>query len=166
MLESVTGNKYKFKKAPPCDVIYFLMTPETGRDSDRWVFYDFQKEMGVQIVCDGMNLFSPSHILAIEREKMERKPNLCAYFFQYRNYRLLRRFKCNSIFAGVFWLLGMLVCLLEPAYIMPMIPYLVVDGLMCVHFVYSYLHFYKECCLTGASEPSKKPAHPGYGCDD
>lgn len=163
ILESVHGSIYRFTKDAPADIYYFMMTPETGTNSDSWVFYEFEQKFGKQIPCDGLRLFSPSLMLMIERSKMDTKSNLIAYYFSYRNYRLLRRFKRNSIGLFIFFALGALTCLCQaPEYSIVLFPYLIASGCLCFHSIYSFFHFRGECRSQGALAPSKKPRHPGY----
>lgn len=163
LLESVSGSKYKFKKVSPVDVYYFMMTPETGDNSDRWVFYEFEQKMGKRIPCNGSSLFSPSHMLMVGREEVDRQSNLISYYFCYRNYRLLRRFKRNSMGFFIFFILGTVVCLYRiPAYWFALFPYLATSGFLCFHSLYSYFCFRSECRSIGFLDPSKKPARPGY----
>lgn len=110
LLESVQGSKYKFKKGSPADIYYFMMTPETGTNSDSWVFYEFEQKMGKQTPCNGLSLFSPSLMLMAGREEVDRQSELISYYFCYRNYRLLRRFKRNSIGFSIFFILSTFVC--------------------------------------------------------
>ncbi len=163
LLESVQGSKYKFKKGAPADIYYFMMTPETGTNSDSWVFYEFEQKMGKQIPCNGLSLFSPSLMLMAGREEVDRQSELISYYFCYRNYRLLRRFKRNGIGFSIFFILSTFVCLCHiPEHFIALFPYLVASGLLCFHSIYSYFHFRSACRAQGVLDPSRKPTRPGY----
>lgn len=163
LLENVSGSNYQFKKVSPSDVYYFIMTPETGNNSDGWVFYEFEQKAGKRIPCNGSTLFSPSHVLVVDKEAVDHQSALVLYYFRYRNYRLLRRFKRNTISSLIFFIFGSVICFWRmPMYAIALFPYLLVSGVLCFHFLYSYFHFCSECLSIGFVEPSKKPTRPGY----
>lgn len=162
-LSNVHGVRYEFKPVTPQECFYFVMTPEAGTNSDVWVFYEFEKELGKRISCSGTSFFSPSHILLVTHEVLESQSDVITYYFQYRNYRLLKRFRKNTIFSSIFFFIGVLICSLRfPVYAIALFPYLLVSGLFLIHFLISYFSFHKNCVQQGFTKPARKPHRPGY----
>ena len=162
-LVETNGSRYWFKQTTPNDCFYFIMTPEPGTNSDVWIFHEFEQTMGKRISCAGTSFFSPSHILLLRCEVSESESAVTSYYFQYRNYRLLKRFRRNSMFSSIFFLIGVVISFLQfPAYAAALFPYVLVNGLLLFHFLISYLSFRKDCLHRGYANPAKKPHRPGY----
>lgn len=106
-LRQVSGTNYRFEQGEPRDVRYFLMSPEIGSNSDSWVFYEFERKMGKRIPCEGKSFVGPSHVLAVDGEAADCQAPLAAYYYQYRNYRLLKRLLRNAVGSAVIFLLGL-----------------------------------------------------------
>ncbi len=164
VLVEVRGSKYAFMKTTPQEYNYFVMTPETGTNSDAWVFHEFKHQKGqTQIPCTGIPFLSPSNILLINCAITNVQSPLISYYYRYRNYRLLRRFRRNTICSALFLLIGVGVMIKETlSYMIALFPYALGFGLLLLHSLLSYLVFYKDCTLNGYIKPEKKPAHPGW----
>ena len=162
-LVKVQGSQYVFELRSPHKCNYFVMTPEAGTNSDAWVFREFEQRLGRRIPCFGFSLFSPSHVLLVNPEEIESQSSIIAYYFQYRNYRLLMRFRRNAIFSAIFFILAVLVNVLRfPAYAFVLFPYLLVSGVLLFHYSFSYFSFRKDCISLGFTKPERKPTRPGY----
>lgn len=163
ILQSVSGSNFQFKRGRTNDSTYFIMSPETGTNSDRWVFYEFAQNIGKRIPCGGTALFAPSHVLVVDHESAESHSALISYYYQYRNYRLLKRFLRNAICSVIFFLLGVAVSYPGiPLTLIALLPYLLGSFILCVHFSCSFFSFYKNCESHGFHKPLKKPTRPGY----
>ena len=161
VLVNVRGNQYRFELTSPQKCFYFAMTPETGTNSDVWVFHELEQKAGKKITCSGPSFFSPSHMLLINETNLEGKSAIIFYYYQYRNYRLLKRFRRNAIFSSIFLVLGVVMGSLRfPLYIADLFPYLLVSGLLLLHFSVSYFLFHKDCVQSGYTDPAKKPQRP------
>ncbi len=162
-LVNVQGSQYRFKQTSPHECNYFIMTPETGTNSDGWVFYEFEQQLGKRIPCSGFSSFSPSHVLLVNHEVSDSQASMISYYFQYRNYRLLKRFRRNAINSAIFFFLGTVISTIQfPAHAAVLFPYLLGSGLLLFHFSLSYLSFRKDCLSLGFTKPGKKPRRPGY----
>ena len=162
-LVEVQGNQYMFNRTSSHECNYFIMTPEAGTDSDAWVFHEFERVLGKRILCSGYSFFSPSHIIMVNHDVSDNQASLISYYFQYRNYRILLRFRRNAIFSSIFFILGGLVSILRfPAYVFALFPYLLVSGLLLLHHYISYFLFRKDCISLGFTKPEQKPKRPGY----
>lgn len=162
-LVEVSGNAYRFLHRVPQSSRYFVMTPESGNNSDVWVFHEFEQQLGRRIPCVGSTLFSPSHILVVTQDAMRNQAELVSYYYRYRNYRLLGRFRRNALFSAAFFSLGLLVSILRmPWHAVVLFPYLLISGFLFLHSCYSYFSFHKDCVSLGYSKPAQKPRRPGY----
>ena len=162
-LVEVQESQYMFERTSSPECNYFIMTPETGTNSDVWVFHEFERALGKRIPRLGSSFFSPSHILLVNHDVSDNQASLISYYFQYRNYRLLLRFRRNATFSAIFFILGALICVLRfPAYAVALFPYLLVSGLLLFHFLISYFSFRKDCISLGFAKPEAKPQRPGY----
>ena len=102
-LRQLSGTNYRFEQGEPGDVRYFLMSPEIGSNSDSWVFYEFERKMGKQIPYEGMSFTGPSLVLAVDGKAVDCQAPLAAYYYQYRNYRLLKRLLRNAVGSAAFF---------------------------------------------------------------
>lgn len=162
-LVDVQASRYRFHEASPQTCKYFVMNPESGTDSDSWVFYEFAARLGQCIPCTGNSVLSPRLILRAKCDGTAEQRDLIAYYYQYRNYRLLKRFKRNAATAGIFMLLGILAATSgSPEYAVLMLPFLFVSGAFLFYFVFSYFSFRRDCLSRGFVKPNKKPRRPGY----
>ena len=151
-LRQVSGTNYRFEQGEPRDVRYFLMSPEIGSNSDSWVFYEFERKMGKRIPCEGKSFVGPSHVLAVDGEAADCQAPLAAYYYQYRNYRLLKRLLRNAVGSAV------LAC--DPFGTPAFLPYLLGSAILCVHFLLSFFRFRKDCISSGTLRPMQKPSRP------
>lgn len=156
-LRQVSGTNYRFEQGEPRDVRYFLMSPEIGSNSDSWVFYEFERKMGKRIPCEGKSFVGPSHVLAVDGVAADCQAPLAAYYYQYRNYRLLKRLLRNAVGSAVIFLLG-LAC--DPFGTPAFLPYLLGSAFACVHFLLSFFRFRKDCISSGTPRPMQKPSRP------
>lgn len=101
-LRQLSGTNYWFEQGEPGDVRYFLMSPEIGSNSDSWVFYEFERKMGKRIPYEGMSFTGPSLVLAVDGKAVDCQAPLAAYYYQYRNYRLLKRLFRNAVGSAAF----------------------------------------------------------------
>ena len=162
-LEEVSGSVYKFSKKTPQEDAFFIMTPETGTNSDIWVFREFEHYLGNRIPCSGVGILAPTHVLRVKKESLDSQGPLISYYYQYRNYRLLRRFRRNTVFSTLIFLLGIFVCIMGGLDDMVvLLPYMLCGGILSFHFCYSYLAFRKNCITLGFTQPTDKPKRPGY----
>ena len=152
-LRQLSGTNYRFEQGEPGDVRYFLMSPEIGSNSDSWVFYEFERKMGKQIPYEGMSFTGPSLVLAVDGKAVDCQAPLAAYYYQYRNYRLLKRLLRNA----AFFLLGLAS---DPFGTPAFLPYLLGSAVLCVHFLLSFFRFRKDCVSSGTPRPMQKPSRP------
>lgn len=163
LLVDVQGSLYRFKHTSPRKYHFFIMTPEAGTNSDVWVFHEFNQRLGKRIPCLGPSFFSPSHILLVNHEISDNQSSMIAYYFQYRNYRLLNRFRRNALCSSIFFFLGAVISIIRfPVYAIALFPYLLVSGFLLLHYFLSYLSFRKDCLSLGYTKPGKRPRRPGY----
>lgn len=106
-LRQLSGANYWFEQGEPGDVRYFLISPEIGSNSDSWVFYEFERKMGKRIPYEGMSFTGPSLVLAVDGKAVDCQAPLAAYYYQYRNYRLLKRLLRNAVGSAAFFLLAL-----------------------------------------------------------
>lgn len=162
-VERVQGSMFQFVLTQPSDSRYFVMTPESGKNSDDWIFHEFALQLGQVVPCSGPSLLSPSHLLRVKQHITVEQFSLVTYYYQFRNYRLLKRFKRNAAFAGVFFLFGLLDSIWGfPVHAVALLPYTIVSGLFFFHFFRSYVLFRKDCLMMGFEKPERKPKRPGY----
>ena len=160
-LHHITSGKYYFRRGLPKNRQYFLMSPESGTNSDTWLFCDFQQTCGNRIPCDGTRFFSPSLALEVKQNVADKNPSLIRYYYQYRNYLLLRRMRRNAIAITIFTLLALLLCLFDyPSSLLVLFPYLVVSISLCPFSFASFIRFKKSCIDAGYKSPENKPQHP------
>lgn len=156
-LRQLSGANYRFEQGEPRDVRYFLMSPEIGSNSDGWVFYEFERKMGKRIPCERKSFVGPSHVLAVAGEAVDSQAPLAAYYYRYRNCRLLKRLLRNAVGSAVLFLLG-LAC--DPFGTPAFLPYLLGSAVLCVHFLLSFFRFRKDCIFSGTPRPMQKPSRP------
>ena len=162
-LEEVSGSIYKFSKSVPQEDVFFIMTPEAGTNSDSWVFYEFEQHMGTRIPCSGNSFLSPSHVLRVKKASLDSQEALISYYYQYRNYRLLKRFRRNTILSVFLFLGGFFVSIMGGVDdLVVLLPYLFAGGILSFYFGYSYVTFRKMCISLGFTKPADKPKRPGY----
>lgn len=167
ILSKVQGDKYWFTQTVPQSHNYFVMSPETGANSEDWVFYEFELHSGKRIPCEGNPFLRPSHMLQVRKVDAEPQVLLQSYYYQYRNYRLLKRFKRNASFSAIFLLLGVLVSIIGfPGNAIALFPYVLGSGLLLYHSIFSYLSFRKDCLSLGFTSPQKRPIRPIRGQGD
>lgn len=133
------------------------MSPEIGSNSDSWVFYEFERKMGKQIPYEGMSFTGPSLVLAVDGKAVDCQAPLAAYYYQYRNYRLLKRLLRNAVGSAAFFLLGLAS---DPFGTPAFLPYLLGSAVLCVHFLLSFFRFRKDCVSSGTPRPMQKPSRP------
>lgn len=156
-LRQLSGTNYWFEQGEPGDVRYFLMSPEIGSNSDSWVFYEFERKMGKQIPYEGMSFTGPSLVLAVDGKAVDCQAPLAAYYYQYRNYRLLKRLLRNAVGSAAFFLLGLAS---DPFGTPAFLPYLLGSAILCVHFLLSFFRFRKDCISSGTPRPMQKTSRP------
>lgn len=156
-LRQLSGTNYWFEQGEPGDVRYFLMSPEIGSNSDSWVFYEFERKMGKRIPYEGMSFTGPSLVLAVDGKAVDCQAPLAAYYYQYRNYRLLKRLLRNAVGSAAFFLLGLAS---DPFGTPAFLPYLLGSAFACVHFLLSFFRFRKDCISSGTPRPMQKPSRP------
>ena len=156
-LRQLSGNNYWFEQGEPGDVRYFLMSPEIGSNSDSWVFYEFERKMGKRIPYEGTSFTGPSLVLAVDGKAVDCQAPLAAYYYQYRNYRLLKRLLRNAVGSAAFFLLGLAS---DPFGTPAFLPYLLGSAILCVHFLLSFFRFRKDCISSGTPRPMQKPSRP------
>lgn len=163
LLIDVHASKYRFQEDLPQAYTYFVMNPESGTNSESWVFHEFAAQLGQCIPCTGNSVLSPSLILRAKWDGSNEQGEIISYYYRYRNYRLLKRFKRNIVTAGAFLLLGVFATTFDsPEYAVLMFPLLFVSSLFLFHFTFSYFSFRRDCLLCGHDKPDKKPRRPGY----
>ena len=156
-LRQLSGTNYWFEQGEPGDVRYFLMSPEIGSNSDSWVFYEFERKMGKRIPYEGMSFTGPSLVLAVDGKAVDCQAPLAAFYYQYRNYRLLKRLLRNAVGSAAFFLLGLAS---DPFGTPAFLPYLLGSAVLCVHFLLSFFRFRKDCISSGIPRPMQKPSRP------
>jgi hypothetical protein len=163
-LHHITSGKYYFRRGLPKNRRYFLMSPESGSKSDSWLFIEFQLSCGIGIPCDGTSFFSPRLALEVKQNVTDKNPALIRYYYQYRNYLLLRRMRRSAIASIIFALFALLLCIFDfPSSLLVLFPYLVGSIFLCSFSTASFIRFKKSCIDAGYKFPEKKPQHPQEG---
>ena len=99
----------------------------------------------------------PSLVLAVDGKAVDCQAPLAAYYYQYRNYRLLKRLLRNAVGSAAFFLLGLAS---DPFGTPAFLPYLLGSAVLCVHFLLSFFRFRKDCVSSGTPRPMQKPSRP------
>ena len=127
-LRQLSGTNYRFEQGEPGNVRYFLMSPEIGSNSDSWVFYEFERKTGKRIPYEGKSFTGSSLVLAVDGKAVDCQAPLAAFYYRYRNYRLLKRLLRNAVGSAVIFLLG-LAC--DPFGTPAFLPYLLGSAILC-----------------------------------
>lgn len=159
ILCKLSGSKYFFKSGPSQDILYFTMSPEPGTNSEFWAYLEFRQKMGASIPQQGLAFAAPANVLSVNAEAAQNQEELVDYYFRYRNYRLLRRFRRNALLGGGLFLAA-LCCSLSGS-VFSMLWALALFG-MTAFSLWSYFCFHRACLRCGHTEPQKKPRRPGY----
>ena len=164
VLNSVHNGTFYFGKSKKDEQYhFFLLTPEKGNNSESWIYYDMQKLGAEPVTVSGTTFFSPSYILRLNTELLREKSALIEYFYQYRNYRILRRMKRNTVSSAFFVFALTLLCFFSQGWELAFnLFFLACSCAFLLHFVLSLMHFSKSCKKKYGIVPFKKPRRPGY----
>ena len=150
--------RFYFEKTEPFSCRYFLMNPDSGKNSEWWVFSEFSKLAGYTVPTSG----TPRLVLYADEEQLELHRTLIDYYFACRNYRLARRM-------GLWCLVFAVLCVLSLGLGaigswgsgIRVLPYAAATLAFSAWFGFSLSHF-AATCRESLRDLLKRPHRPGY----
>lgn len=161
ILTHVEDYRFYFRKTDPFICRYFLLNPETGTNSELWLYHEFQRFTKNTVPCIG----SVKRALFVSEPVYSANVDMIQYFFHYRNYRIARRY-AEYITAGII-LIGIgtiAVAFLRAKAIAAMLQCFVLGLLLVLYNSLCFLRL-SRINATHFRDLLKKPCRPGYEHD-
>lgn len=165
ILDHVCGHKFYFKRATSRCIHYFLLNSDIGANSEDWVYHEFLQMGGNRIPFQGVSLFSPRLILAIDICTHQDNRDLYRYYYSYRNYRTLHRLRRNALVCIGVILACILLYVIQAAGLWFLLQYGGTFLLLGMFQIFSILRYVHSCKSQGQPCQWKKPNRPGYGSE-
>lgn len=162
-LDHICGRRFYFKRSDSQCLRYFLLEPESGTNSEAWVYYEFLQMGGKCIQSQGSTVLSPSLALAVDLGAEQAHLDLYRYYYSYRNYRYLRRFCRNALVFLVGAAVSAVLYALGGAGLLFLLQYGGIFLLIGLFQAFSARRFVQSCKRLEQPCGWKKPRRPGYG---